>query len=160
MDWQGLAKIHRKLTLDWHQIGTGLVLDWLELAKKWIGWFWIGPRNVPGLASDWPRIGIWLALDWHGIGQELTSGCPSLAWIVQNCTELGLEQRYYWLGWKVDIGLALSWHRIGQDWHWLARTSHDWPELIMIGNARVPQIHPPSRLRAIPYRRLVLWLRT
>jgi hypothetical protein len=37
MDWQGLAKIHRKLTLDWHQIGTGLVLDWLELAKKWIG---------------------------------------------------------------------------------------------------------------------------
>ena len=32
-DWQRFIE---KLTLDWHQIGTGLVMDWLELAKKWI----------------------------------------------------------------------------------------------------------------------------
>ena len=37
--------------MDWHQIGTGLVLDWLELAKKWI-------RLILDWFKEWPWIGI------------------------------------------------------------------------------------------------------
>ena len=154
MDWHGSAGIScnwqvsevgelmldPKMTRDWHRIGTGLAkLDQIDSGL------------VQGVALD----GIWLALDWHVIGSGLTSDCPRLVWIVQNWQ--GLANKCYWLGWKIDSGLALNWHWIGQDWHWLARTGHDWLELIMIGNA---QVHPPSRLGTIPYRQLVLWLRT
>ena len=154
MDRLGLAEIDRFWKLEnwcwiqkWQGIGTGLVLDW----QNWI-------RLILDWSKEWP----WMACDWHWIGRWLVRIDIWLSQIGRDCQELarGLANMYYWLGWKVDIGLALSWHRIGQDWHWLARTSHDWPELIMIGNARVPQIHPPSRLRAIPHRGLVLWLRT
>ena len=43
LDWLGLAWIGKdwqrfieKLTLDWHNIGSGLALDLLKLANKWI----------------------------------------------------------------------------------------------------------------------------
>ena len=156
MDWQGLAKIHRKIDL-------GLASDrhWISIGLAWIG------KKMDRMILDWskecPWIGIWLAPDWNMIGPGLVWDWSGIdIWLSQigmDCQELarGLANMYYWLGWKVDIGLALSWHRIGQDWHWLARTGHDWLELIMIGNA---QFHPPSRLGTIPYRQLVLWLRT
>ena len=87
-------------------------------------------------------------MDWPGLAKK---------WIR---LILGWSKEWPWYG----ICLALDWNLIGTglawDWRWLARTSHDWRRLIVIGNARVPQIHPPSRLGAIPYRGLVLWLTT
>ena len=87
-------------------------------------------------------------MDWPGLAKK---------WIR---LILGWSKEWPWYG----ICLALDWNLIGTglawDWRWLARTSHDWRQLIVIGNARVTQIHPPSRLGAIPHRGLVLWLRT
>ena len=53
--------------MDWHQIGTALVLDWLELAKNGSDDSGLGQ----GMALDWHLIGPGLESDWHWIGMGL-----------------------------------------------------------------------------------------
>ena len=69
LDWlilTGFGKLENsfwmeKLTLDWHQIRLGLVLDWLELAK--IGSYWIPCRRLVH------RLLIEMVLDWQELAR-------------------------------------------------------------------------------------------
>ena len=155
MDWQGLAKIHRKIDLglasDRHWISIGLawigkkmdrmILDWSKECP-WIG-IWLAPdRNLigPGLAWDWSGIDIWLSqlgmdcteLCRIGIGKEV------LLVGVKGWHRIGLELASHW------PGLAL----IGQNYSWLAGIDYNC-------QCSLPQIHPPNGLGTFPYRALV-----
>ena len=106
-----------KLTLDWHQIRLGLVLDWLELAK--IGSHWIPCRRLVH------RLLIEMVLDWW-----------ELARMVKMVFFEGMEN-WHWI--VTGLAPALDWVRLAFKADWVAWISS--PRRLMINQhgALVPR---------------------
>ena len=128
--------IENKISIDWHQIGIRLALDWkiaFGLANDRLNWLtldwkWIGTR----LAIDWHWIGIRLAQDWRWIGTALTVDRIG-RWIgvsAVSCEWWRLET-LRWVPYSTSsirsvYNVRTEWQSIGEDWRCIDRFLMDW----------------------------------